>query len=72
MVGRKLLGHNIIRTLLNDNEIPSAYRNFLIEGASDDAVKEFKKWDKSLNESYGKREFIKLELKKEDVYKRKD
>lgn len=72
MVGRKLLGHNIIRTLLNDNEIPSAYRNFLIEGASDDAVKEFKKWDKSLNDAYGKREFIKLELKKEDVYKRKE
>lgn len=68
LLGRQLLGESNCRKLVLDTTIPKAFTNFLISGSSDDAYKEFNKWDKALNDSYGARRFVKMEVN--DIYKK--
>ena len=62
LLGRQLLGETNCRKLALDTSIPKAFINFLISGSSDDAFKEYAKWDKALIGSYGERKFVKMEV----------
>ena len=66
LLGRQLLGESNCRKLALDTTIPKAFINFLISGSGDDSYKEFSKWDKALNDSYGARRFVKMEVN--DIY----
>ena len=69
LLGRQLLGETNCRKLALDSSIPKPFINFLIGGSSDNSYEEFSKWDKALEDSYGKRRFINMEIK--NVYERK-
>ena len=69
MLGRQLLGESNCRKLQLDSTIPKPFINFLISGSGNNSYEEFKKWDKALNDSYGERKFIKMEIN--NVYGRK-
>ena len=62
LLGRQLLGKTNCRKLALDSTIPKAFVNFLVSGSSNDAYKEYAKWDKALTDSYGARKFIKMEV----------
>lgn len=62
LLGRQLLGETNCRKLALDTYIPKAFINFLISGSSDNAFKEYAKWDKALIGSYGERKFVKMEV----------
>jgi hypothetical protein len=53
LIGRKLLG--------NRKDLGPFYE-FVNGGSSDNAIKEFKKWDKACDDTYGKRKFVKMEV----------
>lgn len=62
LLGRQLLGETNCRKLTLDSSIPKPFINFLIGGSSNNSYEEFSKWDKALEDSYGKRRFIKMEI----------
>lgn len=62
LLGRQLLGETNCRKLSLDTSIPKPFINYLISGSSNNSYEEFSKWDKALEESYGKRRFIKMEI----------
>lgn len=68
LLGRQLLGEANCRKLALDTSLPKPFVNFLVSGSGDNAYKEYAKWDKALTDSYGKRKFIKMEVKREKVY----
>lgn len=57
------------RMLTNDKTIPDAMKRWLNAGSPDDAVELFKRWDKALNQAFGKRKFVKLEIDPATIYK---
>ena len=59
----KALGRKLIRA-----DAPTPFIDFLNSGSSDDAVKELSKWEKALNDSFGKRKFIVINSSKEQIY----
>lgn len=69
LLGRQLLGQANCRKLVLDSSIPKPFTNFLISGSVKNSYEEFSKWDKVLNESYGRRKFINMEIK--NLYDRK-
>lgn len=69
LLGRQLLGEPNCRKLALNKEVPKSFINFLVGGSGNNAYEEFSKWDKALNDSYGKREFIKMNIK--NLYERK-
>jgi len=69
LLGRELLGETNCRKLALNKSVPKPFINFLISGSIKDSFEEFNKWDKALNDSYGKRKFIKMEVK--DLYSKK-
>lgn len=62
LLGRQLLGEANCRKLVLNNSIPKPFINFLITGSTNDAYKEFEKWDKTLSNSYGERKFVKMKV----------
>lgn len=69
LLGRQLLGETNCRKLSLDSSIPKPFINFLIGCSGNNSYEEFTKWDKALNDSYGKRKFINMEIK--NLYERK-
>ena len=69
LLGRQLLGETNCRKLSLDSSIPKPFINFLIGGSGNNPYEEFIKWDKALEDSYGKRKFINMEIK--NLYERK-
>lgn len=69
LLGRQLLGETNCRKLALDKSIPQPFINYLIGGSGDNSYDEFSKWDKALNDSYGKRKFINMEIK--NLYEKK-
>lgn len=63
----KALGRKYLSTAA-----PEPFRQFLNSGTSSNTYSEMAKWDKALTDSYGKRRFIKLEVPKEDIYRKGD
>ena len=58
----------VIHGMEEHQERYEPFVNFLISGSSNNSYEEFSKWDKTLNDSYGIRRFIKMEIK--NVYER--
>lgn len=56
------------RNLTKYESIPIDYRKFLEGGSSDDAIKEYQKWNICLDKSYGERKFIKIEVNPLEIY----
>lgn len=69
LLGRQLLGETNCRKLSLDSSIPKPFIDFLIGGSGNNPYDEFTKWDKALEDSYGKRKFINMEIK--NLYERK-
>ena len=69
LLGRRLLGETNCRKLSLDNSIPKPFINFLTGGSCNNPYEEFTKWDRALEDSYGKRKFINMEIK--SLYERK-
>ena len=69
LLGRQLLGETNCRKLSLDSTIPKPFINFLTGGSGNNSYEEFAKWDKALEDSYGKRKFINMEIK--NLYERK-
>ena len=69
LLGRQLLGETNCRKLSLDNSIPKPFINFLTGGSCNNPYEEFTKWDRALEDSYGKRKFINMEIK--SLYERK-
>lgn len=60
----KLIG----RQITDKSSAPKPMLDFLFSGTST-AIKEFEKWNKALDASYGKRQFIEMKIDKRDIYK---
>ena len=69
LLGRQLLGETNCRKLSLDNSVPKPFINFLTGGSGNNLYEEFTKWDKALEDSYGERKFINMEIK--NLYERK-
>lgn len=55
--------------LLMDKDIPKPFLTWLRSPSSANAIKEYEGWDKTLEISFGKKKFIKLDVNINDVYK---
>ena len=62
LLGRQLLGETNCRKLVLDSTIPKPFTNFLVSGSGNDPYKEYEKWDKALDNSYGARKFVKMDV----------
>lgn len=69
LLGRQLLGETSCRKLSLDCSIPKPFVNFLTGGSCNNSYEEFTKWDKALEDLYGKRKFVNMEIK--NLYERK-
>lgn len=69
LLGRQLLGNTNCRMLSLDSSIPKPFVNFLIGGSGNNSYEEYTKWDKALDDSYGKRKFMNMEIT--NLYERK-
>jgi hypothetical protein len=67
-IGRVLLGQNNCRLLAASDLAPKPFTDFLISGSKESSIEEFKKWSKALDAAYGKRQFVPLDVTKEQIY----
>lgn len=72
MVGRQLLGDEFGGKLINDKTVPLPLREWLLAKSGKDAIKEYRGWDKTLDSSYGKRVFVKMDINKKNLYESKE
>jgi hypothetical protein len=56
------------KILFNKATTPKALLNWLEEGSEEDSFKEFEKWNTTLDNAYGKRTFVNLNISKNDIY----
>lgn len=70
LLGRKLLGEVNSRKLAAYYEVPKPFLEFLIRGADTDSFKQLTEWEEVLKKSYGKRKFIEMKIKREDIYQK--
>ncbi|KLU73521.1 MAG: hypothetical protein RHS_0925 [Robinsoniella sp. RHS] len=63
LMGRQLFGEVNCRKLSMDLSVPEPFIHFLTGGSGRDPYEEFVKWDRALNDSYGRRKFIHMEIK---------
>ena len=55
---------------INDPELPLAFKQWLNYASADNALKEFKRWQQVLTDSYGKRKFVKMDISQDILYKK--
>lgn len=68
LLGRELLGERNCRKLISNNIIPKQIIDFMISGSNKSSYEEMKKWDETVNKSYGKRQFIELIINENNMY----
>lgn len=71
MTAARLLGYGDLQEAAKEAILPAAFRSFLIEEPSRDAVKDFAVWDQVLIRSYGERKFIPITVTEQEIYSRK-
>ena len=54
---------------LNKTSLPKPFETWVNKAACEDAFKEFDSWNKALDDSYGERKFIVLNISEKDIYK---
>lgn len=69
LLGRQLLGESQPRKLMLDKAIPEPLLQFMTDGSDKSAFDEFSKYNKLLDDAYGKRVFIQMDIKDKDIYK---
>lgn len=69
-LGRELLGDRNGTRLLETKAAPEPIVNWLRGTASDNALNDYKMWSKVLDNSYGSRCFVKMDLTADMLYKR--
>ncbi len=52
-----------------NKSLPKQFSDWVNKAACDDAYKEFENWNKALNDSYGERKFIVLDISEKEIYK---
>ena len=57
------------RTLTKGKTVPDAMDRWLNAGSPDNAIKLFTQWDKALDQAFGKRKFVKLDIDPAQIYK---
>ena len=60
LIGRKIIG---------SGKVPEPFEKWLHKGVGDNAMKEFDAWDLALEQSFGKRRFIKMEIDSNVIYR---
>lgn len=50
-------------------DAPQAMKDYLFEGSLEDPIEELRKWDTTLDRSFGRRNFVKVNYNKNDIYK---
>lgn len=69
LIGKLLLNNRSLMTKRGTFDFtPEPFKNFLRKGASENPKEEFKLWNKALEESYGERKFIVLNVQESDIY----
>lgn len=68
-LGKECLGDTIGNRLVLDKTIPAKLVAWLNSPAGNNSVDEYSKWEEVRDLSFGPRKFIKLDLKKEEVYR---
>lgn len=69
LIGRTLLGDKNGIELLDDKEIPTPLINWVRGLPVNNPMKEYKQWEKVILDSYGKREFIVMNIDINKMYK---
>lgn len=67
-LGRELLGDRGGTKLLSNKVAPMSFINWLRCSSSKSSIKEYALWDKVLEESYGPKKFIPMNLNAKDIY----
>lgn len=68
-IGRSLFNERTCRSLFTRTDIPTDIIMFLAKGPDSNAISEMKIWDTYLDNAYGKRKFIELNITENEIYK---
>lgn len=68
-VGRECFKARSIPALHYVKDLPKPMKAFLSKFGTEDLISEFAEWGKCLDESFGPRKFVKLDLFEKDIYK---
>jgi hypothetical protein len=68
-IGKQLLGEKNGCKVKYNKDVPKAFVDWLLIGSSEKAVEEYSKWTKVLENSYGKRKFVNMDLSSDKLYK---
>jgi hypothetical protein len=68
MVARQLLGDEYGAKILGNREIPQVIKDWVLGKSGKTALGEYQLWDETLNEAYGKRVFIKMDINRTNLY----
>lgn len=67
-IARTLLGNPAGTMLVRDPEIPKPFAEWVLHPAGDTPFKEYTHWQKVLDASWGKRQFVDMPIRFEDIY----
>lgn len=68
LIGRTLLGNPSGSSLYLDKDVPKPMINFLRSITSGMAVDDYKSWTDTLEECFGPKKFIEMNIVKSDIY----
>ena len=57
-----------LESIKTNSNIPEEIITFITDGCSDNAIKEYQKWDRLLDAAYGTRQFIEMNLTNKQIY----
>lgn len=67
-LGRQLLGEANGSKIKNNTSLPKSMIDWFLAGSSDSAYEEYARWNVVLTNSYGKRQFIEMDLSADKIY----
>lgn len=68
LVARQLLGDEFGSKIISNKTIPTEIREWVLDKAGTNALKEYNDWNQLLDKAYGERTFIKMEINKNNLY----
>lgn len=68
LVARQLLGDEYGGKIMNNKDIPTPIKEWVLGKSGKNALKEYQEWNETIDASYGKRVFIKMEINKNNIY----
>lgn len=67
-IGRQLLKASTHQKIQQKTNIPTPIKDFLIRGSGSEAIDEMRVWDSALDNAYGVRTFIALDITEKQIY----